>query len=262
MVCLHGFTDTWRTWELVLPVLERHNDVLAPTLPGHAGGLPLSGDAGVARLADAIEDAMDEAGLGLRTSSATPWAATSPCISLRAVEPRRWWHWPQPAGGPRATSRSKRRSTISPRCNTRSRPPPHAEAILASAEGRRRATQYITSNFEHIPTGLLAHLMRGAARCEAVGPLIENATREGWHLDAERITCPVRVVWGTDDQLLAWPSAATRFANDWLLHADWVELDGIGHCPQLDIPLETAHLIAGFTARVRRVSEPHRRINS
>ena len=37
LVCLHGFTDTWRTWELVLPALERHHDVLAPTLPGHAG---------------------------------------------------------------------------------------------------------------------------------------------------------------------------------------------------------------------------------
>ncbi|HEX5924279.1 MAG TPA: hypothetical protein VFY45_10650 [Baekduia sp.] len=32
LVCLHGFTDTWRTWELVLPTLERHHDVLAPTL--------------------------------------------------------------------------------------------------------------------------------------------------------------------------------------------------------------------------------------
>lgn len=62
MVCLHGFTDTWRTWELVLPVLERYHDVLAQTLPGHAGGPPLSGNAGVARVADAIEDAMDEAG--------------------------------------------------------------------------------------------------------------------------------------------------------------------------------------------------------
>jgi pimeloyl-ACP methyl ester carboxylesterase len=30
-------------------------------------------------------------------------------------------------------------------------------------------------------------------------------------------------------------------------HADWVELDGIGHCPQLDAPLETAQLILGFT---------------
>ena len=38
-------------------------------------------------------------------------------------------------------------------------------------------------------------------------------------------------------------------ASDWLPHADWVELDGIGHCPQLDVPLETAQLILGFTAR-------------
>ena len=30
-------------------------------------------------------------------------------------------------------------------------------------------------------------------------------------------------------------------------HADWVELDGVGHCPQLDVPLETAQLILGFT---------------
>jgi pimeloyl-ACP methyl ester carboxylesterase len=29
---LHGFTDTWRTWELVLPALGRHHDVL----PGNA----------------------------------------------------------------------------------------------------------------------------------------------------------------------------------------------------------------------------------
>jgi hypothetical protein len=29
---------------------------------------------------------------------------------------------------------------------------------------------------------------------------------------------------------------------------DWIELEGIGHCPQLDVPLETAELITGFTA--------------
>jgi pimeloyl-ACP methyl ester carboxylesterase len=40
-VCPHGFTDTWRTWELVLPELERRHEVLAPTLLGHAGGPPL-----------------------------------------------------------------------------------------------------------------------------------------------------------------------------------------------------------------------------
>ena len=62
MVCLHGFTDTWRTWELVLPALEREHDVLAPTLAGHAGGPPIEGEINDAVLADAVERAMDEAG--------------------------------------------------------------------------------------------------------------------------------------------------------------------------------------------------------
>ena len=86
------------------------------------------------------------------------------------------------------------------------------------------------------------------------GRAVENTTlnyalREGYHLDAERISCPVRVVWGTADKVLPWPSAAVRYREDWLPHADWVELEGIGHCPQLDVPLETAQLIVGFTAR-------------
>ena len=44
LVLVHGFTDTWRTWELVLPALEARHDVLAVTLPGHAGGPELDGD--------------------------------------------------------------------------------------------------------------------------------------------------------------------------------------------------------------------------
>ena len=44
------------------------------------------------------------------------------------------------------------------------------------------------------------------------------------------------------------PRATTRFRKDWLPHADWVELDDVGHCPQLDVPLETAQLILGLTA--------------
>ena len=65
-----------------------------------------------------------------------------------------------------------------------------------------------------------------------------------WAVSAAR---PVRVVWGTEDRLLPWPSAAARYRTDWLPHADWVVLDDVGHCPQLDVPLETAQLILGFT---------------
>ena len=43
--------------------------------------------------------------------------------------------------------------------------------------------------------------------------------------------------------------AARRYLDDWLPNADWVELEGVGHCPQLDVPLETAQLILGVTQR-------------
>src|SRR4051794_34385946 len=62
MVLLHGFTDTWRTWELVLPPLERRHDVLALTLAGHLGGPPLPAAAGPDTMADLVEAAMDAAG--------------------------------------------------------------------------------------------------------------------------------------------------------------------------------------------------------
>ena len=71
--------------------------------------------------------------------------------------------------------------------------------------------------------------------------------REGYDLDAEKIACPVRMVWGTEDKLLPWPTAAIRYREDWLPNADYVVLDDVGHSPQLDVPLETAQLILGFT---------------
>src|SRR3954464_15495570 len=63
LVLLHGFLDTWRVWELVLPALERRHDVLALTLAGHAGGPPIDGAVTDTVLAAAVERAMDAAGV-------------------------------------------------------------------------------------------------------------------------------------------------------------------------------------------------------
>jgi len=98
-----------------------------------------------------------------------------------------------------------------------------------------------------IPAELIAHLMLGVAACPRAADLLDRAGEIDWTLDAARIDCPVRVVWGTADRLLPWPAAAARFRRDWLPHADWVELEGVGHCPQLDVPLETAQLVLGLT---------------
>lgn len=58
----------------------------------------------------------------------------------------------------------------------------------------------------------------------------------------------MRLLWGTADKLLPLPRAAVRYRTE-MLQAEWIELEGIGHCPQLDVTLETTELILGLTAR-------------
>jgi pimeloyl-ACP methyl ester carboxylesterase len=251
LVCLHGFTGTWRAWELVLPMLERHHDVFAPTLPGHAGGPPLEGAVSMGVVVDAVGRAMDDAGFAtahlvgnsLGGLLALHLAARGRAQSVVALAPAGGW-----ARGDASYKQTARLfATFQEQMKAAA---PHADALMATVEGRRQATRLLATNFEHIPAELLAQQVVGGASCKGALPMIEHAIREGYDdLDAERIACPVRIVWGTDDRLLPWPSSAVRFRRDWLPHADWVELDGIGHCPQLDVPLETAQLILGFTAR-------------
>jgi pimeloyl-ACP methyl ester carboxylesterase len=124
---------------------------------------------------------------------------------------------------------------------------PYADAIAATPDGRRRATELITVNYEHIPPALIAHLICGTAGCTEVRRFVAHARQASWDLGADRIDCSVRIVWGTEDRLLPWPASAARYRAR-LPHADWVVLDEVGHCPQLDIPLETAELIVGVSA--------------
>jgi pimeloyl-ACP methyl ester carboxylesterase len=249
-VCLHGFTGTWRAWELVLPRLERFHEVLAPTLVGHAGGPPLTGPVTQAVAADAVERMMDAAGFdtahlvgnSLGGHVALQLAARGRARSVVALAPAGGW-----VAGDR--SREDVRTWYARMVASLRAIAPFADAIAATPEGRRRATESIVSNFEHIPADYVAHLIVGVASCPAAEAMIEHAATADWTLDAARIDCPVRIVWGTEDRLLPWPGAAERYRRDWLPHADWVELEGVGHCPQLDVPLETAELILGLTSQ-------------
>jgi pimeloyl-ACP methyl ester carboxylesterase len=249
LVCLHGFADTWRSWDLVLPTLEREHDVLAPTLAGHAGGPRLADEVSDGALADAVERAMDDAGFhtaylvgnSLGGYLALQLAARGRANTVVAFAPAGGW---APGDDSYRETLDLQRAMVELMRYLAAQ----ADTLAATPEGRRRATRSTTTNFEHIPAELIAHQIAGMASCDAAQPLIDHALREGWQLDPERITCPVRIVWGTDDALLPWPRAAARYRDEWLPHADWVVLDGVGHCPQLDVPLEAAQLILGFTA--------------
>jgi pimeloyl-ACP methyl ester carboxylesterase len=248
LVLLHGFTDTWRTWEPVLPALERRFEVFAPTLAGHAGG-PAFADGGATddALVEALESMLDElgweapavAGNSLGGFVALRLAQRERARSVVAIAPAGGWMPDDPAIA--ATLRYFR--AMAPMVREAA---PRALEIAATPEGRKRATVAYASNADHVSADLVAHLIRGAAACDPE-PLLAFAEREGWQAEPERITCPLRFVWGTEDQLLALPNAAARYRAEFP-QAEWIEIAGAGHCPQLDHPTETAELIAGFSA--------------
>jgi pimeloyl-ACP methyl ester carboxylesterase len=158
LVCLHGFTDTWRGWELVLPALEGEHDVLALTLAGHAGGPSIDGEVTELALVEAIERAMDDAGfetahlLGCSLGGylALQLAARGRARTVVALAPAGGW-------APGDESYRETLAFFTTMRDLLKAAAPHAEAILSSVEGRRRATEFAAVNFEHIPADLLAH---------------------------------------------------------------------------------------------------------
>jgi pimeloyl-ACP methyl ester carboxylesterase len=178
LVLLHGFTDTPRTWELVRPRLESRYRVLAPALPGHLGGPPLDGTPDAQTLPDAIEQAMDEAGIGFAHVAgnslggyvALKLAERGRALSVVALAPGGGWE-----------TDAERDETLDFFAELR-RPiehaAPYADRIASTPAGRRRATQYIVGDGAALPPDLVAHQIRGAAACEAL-PLIEVA-RDGY----------------------------------------------------------------------------------
>jgi pimeloyl-ACP methyl ester carboxylesterase len=237
--------ETWRVWELVLPALERRFDVLAPTLAGHAGGPPVE-EVTAAVVADAVERAMDAAGFELAHIAgnslgghiALQLAARGRARSVVAFAPAGGWAPDDDSFrdllGYQAELQAQMRAFA-----------PGAAAMLRTDLGRRRATEALVVNYEHIPEELIVHELLGIAACRSAQAMIEHGLRHDWALDFERITCPVRIAWGTEDRLLPWPSAAARLRAE-LPQADWVELDGVGHAPQLDVPRLAAQLILDF----------------
>jgi pimeloyl-ACP methyl ester carboxylesterase len=245
LVLLHGFTGSWHIWELVLERLERHYDVFAPTLAGHAGGPPLPSEFHPAMLVEAVEAALDAAGLAtahvvgnsLGGQVALQLAARGRARSVVAFAPGGGWHPGDPLLAEISAFFDRTHELVR-------HAGPYAASIASTRQGRRTVTEYMTVNFEHLSPELVARIVQATAGCEQAPAMMAYAASTDWALGP--IECPVRIVWGTEDRLLPWPAAAARYRRA-LPQADWVLLDGVGHCPQLDVPLEAVELILGFT---------------
>jgi pimeloyl-ACP methyl ester carboxylesterase len=248
LLLIHGFTDTWRTWDLVRPWLEERHEVVAVALPGHVDGpevgAVVEGDVAVAE----VERVMDArgwrsahvAGNSLGGYVALQLAERGRARTVVAFAPAGGWAEGDESYLEVLAHFPEMRAQVLPYVG-------QADVMMQTDLGRRRATATTTVNYQHIPPELLAHQFRAVAECTAVEPMTALAQRQGWALDPSKVDCPLRIVWGTQDVLLPWPRAAARY-RAWFPTADWIELQDVGHAIQLDVPFEAAQLILGFTA--------------
>lgn len=240
---VHGITDTWRTWELLLPHLEPHRDVLAPTLPGHSGGGPLDPDRPVTLtdLVDAAESDMDAAGFEtahLVGNSLGGWivlelAARGRARSVVAISPAGGWE-----PGNRRALRTYRQFVLSQRLLRHGLPV--ALEMVKRPRSRRLVLADLVTHGERVPAPLAAALVRGAADCPAVLPLLTEQRANGFP-DLGPIDVPVLIAWATRDRILPYRHLSSRFRR-LIPDAEWADIRGAGHLAQIDHPAEVAQL--------------------
>lgn len=243
LVLLHGLTVSWRIWTPALPALERHHDVLAPTLAGHRGGPPLRDpERGVPALADALERQLDAAGIEtahFAGNSLGGWLAIElarrgRARSVVALSPL----------GSFADLRSMRRIVRTfRRFDGRVAPQRDRVVRLARRPGLRRLL--LRSTMEHgdrVPLEIAAGIVDDFAATTVLTGLAN------WLEAAEPYAAqlpdgvPVRVAWGAEDRTLPF----RRYGAPWravLPGAEHVELPGCGHVPMWDDPALVAATI-------------------
>ena len=251
LVLLHGFTDTWRAWTPLLPMLERHHTVFAPTLPGHYGGEPYPKGTrlSIASSLDMIERQLDAHGIErahFAGSSLGGWlslelAGRGRALSVVGICPAGCWeHGP----APRLVLLYFRRNDLLLRTG-------QALHLLAPVARRPRTRALALRELVSRPHGVSASaayaMFLGAANCTVALDALRLAASGDMFGDLPSIDCPVRIAYGTRDWLIRWPQHYSMIHRQ-MPDADYVALEGLGHLAMWDDPEVVARTILEVTA--------------
>lgn len=252
LVLIHGFTDTWATWKPVLPYLEAHHEVFAPTLAGHHGGEAVAPGRQVtdAVYADVLERQLDEVGFQrahLVGNSLGGWlalvlAARGRALSAVGVCPAGGWK--RGSWRDRVTSLYFRRNDLLMRTGHWWIP------LMAARPGLRRfaVRELVAPSTARRLTADQARVMfEGAAGCQVLHETFAIGRRAPLFGELGPIDCPVRILYGTRDRLIHWPAQYERLRR-MLPQAEYVPLEGLGHLAMWDDPEQVAARILEVTA--------------
>jgi len=250
MVLLHGFTDTWKTWTPVLPLLEKHHAVFAPSLPGHFGGEPFAPGAAFTMAAslDMIERQLDAQGIErahLVGNSLGGWGALElagrgRALSAVAICPGGGYEHGSPEE--RAVLRYFRNTERPVRVGKVMFP-----RVARSARLRRMAFRDLMARPDNVGEEDARAFFDGAAGCTIYRDALALSETGEAYGELSPIDCPVRILYGTRDRIIRWPTHYTRLKR-LLPAADYVPLHGLGHIPMWDDPETVSRRILEITA--------------
>jgi pimeloyl-ACP methyl ester carboxylesterase len=248
---LHGVSATWRVWSPLLPYLEPHHDVFAPTLLGHAGAptfdpaTPLSIDA----VTDGVEKSLDRAGVSqahLVGNSLGGWVAIELARRGRAHSLVLF----SPAGASR-TQRDLRMlaKALTIGVGPLARAAKHAD-VIASRKALRAALLFTqVAHPGRVSPDEVAASLRAVGGAAVVPALLDALSRDQVRELATGQPFPVRLVWPRLDRVLPYRRFGAPMAAR-LPDAELLRVPGVGHVPMSDAPATVAGLILDVTTGI------------
>jgi pimeloyl-ACP methyl ester carboxylesterase len=249
LLLIHGFSVTWRTWKPVLTQLERHHDVIAPTMLGHSGGAPFADGVlpSIDTIVDGVEAELDRLGLDkvhIAGNSMGGWVALElarrgRARSVVAFSPGGAW-----SSGPRMTMLlAGFRVGIAMATVFGHR----AERLALTPSGRRLLA---SRQFEHPeqvdPAELIADI-RAIKEAPMLRSILNGLTERALEPLPDP-GCPVRIVWAQRDRVIPYEQYGVQIMR-MVPSAELVILNGVGHVPMSDDPDAVSRLIVEVTAQ-------------
>jgi pimeloyl-ACP methyl ester carboxylesterase len=259
LVLLHGYADSADTWRHVLDRLGRRDRrAVAVDLPGFATAERLRDGRVLPQLDRFVKAVVKHAADGGRAVVAGN--SLGGCLALRAAQSEALALAGAVPIAPAGLDMARWFALIERDPIVRTLlaiPAPLPEAIVRQVVGRA----YRTLGFHRGAAGDAAvveaftshHRDRATVRRYLeTGRRLLPELNDAACFDLARVACPVRLVWGERDRMVA-PSGARRVVEA-LPGTDVVLLRGVGHCPQVEAADRTTELLCDFPARLARAA--------
>jgi len=245
LVLLHMGANPWSKWQPVLPYLLDRFEIIAPTLAGWAGGIPLDGPITLDHVTRGVVEEMDRAGFQSAHIIGCSMGGTAALGVARAGRARSALAiCPAGGSGTEQTERLVRHFEMLQNLSWLRRL--LAPIVLSRPQMRRAALRAVLEHGDRISARQAIALGKNSANGDWENILLGFSA---FQLDvAPEVTVPFMLAWGEKDRFTPMVHEQPLWQKA-VPHAESHILSGVGHLPMFDDPHQTGQLMRSWLDR-------------